>query len=706
MTAADLLHPVLLHHIVNSLQWPSLRPLQEAAVGPLLAGEDTLLLAPTAGGKTEAAAFPLLSRMAAEGWSGTSVLYLCPLKALLNNLLPRWERYADWLGRRAALWHGDVTASRRRAILAARPDVLLTTPESLESMLVSRNVDHRAFFAGLRTVVVDEVHAFAGDDRGWHLLAVLERLTHLIGRPVQRIGLSATVGNPDRLLTWLQGSGAGVRAGRVIAPDLPVAATATAATPPQGQIELDFVGSLQNAATVLAGLHSGEKRLVFCESRQAVEQLGSLLRERGITTFLSHASLSADERRRSEEAFAEARDCVIVSTSTLELGIDVGDLDRVIQIDAPSTVASFLQRLGRTGRRPGSLRNCLFLTRSGDALLEAAALLVLWGRGWVEPVVAPPEPRHIVAQQMLALCLQEHRVGDQNWPQWWNGLDPFGRGATPIIRHLIDQGYLDSDSDMLYIGPEAERRFGHRHFMGMTAVFVGAPEFTVLVGRDELGRVDPALLTEEMQGDRRLLLNGRSWRVTYIDWRRRRCFVEPAESGGKARWTTGGWAGLGFEQSRAMREVLLGADPPVKLTHRAAKRLAQEREERSALVHPGGNVILRDRHGDDLRWWTWAGFRANATLAATLTEVVDPVQRFDDCQVRLRANLTREEWRRLIADADQRLCLPEVNKKALDGLKFSEALPERLALATLASRLADLGGATAVLQEPTRFVQT
>lgn len=242
--------------------------------------------------------------------------------------------------------------------------------------------------------------------------------------------------------------------------------------------------------------------------------------------------------------------------------------------------------------------------------------------------------------------------------------------------------------------------------MGMTAVFVGAPEFTVLVGRDELGRVDPALLTEEVQGDHRPLLNGRSWRVTYIDWRRRRCFVEPAESGGNARWTTGGWSGRGFELSRAMREVLLGADPPVKLTHRAAKRLAQEREERSSLVHPGGSVILRDQQVGDLRWWTWAGFRANATLAATLTEVVDPVQRFDDCQIRLREkNLTRDEWRTLIADADQRLCLPEVNKKALDGLKFSEALPERLALATLASRLADLNGAAAVLQEPARFAQ-
>jgi ATP-dependent Lhr-like helicase len=705
VSSTDLLHPVLLHHIVNSLQWPGLRPLQEAAVEALLAGEDALLLAPTAGGKTEAAAFPLLSRMTVESWSGTSVLYLCPLKALLNNLQPRLDRYAGWLGRKAALWHGDVTASRRQTILAARPDLLLTTPESLEAMLVSQKVDHRAFFAGLQAVVVDEVHAFAGDDRGWHLLAVLERLTHLIGRPVQRVGLSATVGNPDRLLTWLQGSGAGTRPARVVAPDLPVLVPGEPAPAvPPGEIELDYVGSLQNAAKIIASLHAGEKRLVFCESRQAVEELGSLLRGKGITTFLSHASLSADERRRSEEAFAEARDCVIVSTSTLELGIDVGDLDRVIQIDTPATVASFLQRLGRTGRRPGSIRNCLFLTRDGDALLEAAALLLLWGRGWVEPVIAPPEPRHIAAQQILALCLQEHRAGDQTWPQWWNGLAPFDRSADPILRHLIDQGYLDSDGGMLFIGPEAERRFGHRHFMTMTAVFTGAPEFTVLVGREELGRVDPALLTEEVQGDRRLLLNGRSWRVTYIDWRRRRCFVEPADGGGKARWTTGGWSGLGFELTRAMREVLLGADPPVKLTRRAVDRLAQVREDESSLVHPGGSVILRDHRGDDLRWWTWAGFRANATLAATLTEVVDPIQRFDDRHIRLRENVTPAEWRALIADASQRLCLPDVNKKALGGLKFSQALPERLALATLAARLADLDGADAVLGESVRFV--
>ncbi|MFD4525316.1 DEAD/DEAH box helicase [Streptomyces sp. NPDC058470] len=697
----DRLHPGLLHHIVNSLGWPGLRPLQQEAVAPLLDGSDALLLAPTAGGKTEAAAFPLLTRMAQESWTGTSVLYVCPLKALLNNLLPRVETYASWLGRTTALWHGDVSQSRRKRILRERPDVLLTTPESLESMLVSANVDHRAFFAGLRAIVVDEVHAFAGDDRGWHLLAVLERLERVAGRPVQRIGLSATVGNPGALLDWLQGSGHGKRQAQVVAPHL---REDSPRLPPPGDVQLDYVGSLANAARVIAALHRGEKRLVFCESRKQVEELGESLRAKGLTTFLSHASLSADERRRAEEAFAEARDCVIVSTSTLELGVDVGDLDRVIQVDAPGTVASFLQRLGRTGRRPGSARNCLFLTTDEDSLLSAAALLLLWSRGWVEPVVAPPEPRHIVAQQVLALCLQEHRVGDHLWQEWWGGLGPFGPSAEPIVRHLVEEGYLDRDEGMLFLGREAEQHFGYRHFMDLTAVFVAAPEFTVLAGRTEIGMADPTLLTEEVAGPRRLLLAGRSWQVTYIDWSRRRCFVEPVEGGGKARWSGFGPArGASYDLAQAAREVLLGATPPVTLTRRAEAALAQVREESTDLVHPGGTVIVRGGRDTNVRWWTWAGYRANATLAATLAAVADPLQRPTDAYVRLREDLTLQDWKKATADASAHLCLPSVDVRALSGLKFSVALPPRLAEATLAARLADLDGATTVLREPARF---
>lgn len=693
----ERLHPVVLHHVVNTLGWHNLRPLQRAAIGPLLKGDDALLLAATAAGKTEAACFPLLSAMASQRWTGVSVLYLCPLKALLNNLLPRIEGYAQWLGRRAELWHGDTRESQRRRIRSDPPDILLTTPESLESMLISYKTDHSWLLGQVRTVVVDEVHAFAGDDRGWHMLAVLERLSRVTGRPIQRVGLSATVGNPTDLLRWLQGSGSGSRSGHVVMPGL------TTAPAPAGSVELDYVGSIDNAAKVIATLHRGEKRLVFCDSRRQVEQLGAALRMRDVTTFLSHASLSAEERARSEHAFAEARDCVIVSTSTLELGIDVGDLDRVIQIDSPMTVASFLQRIGRTGRRPGSERNCLFLTTSQDALLQATGLLTLWGRGWVEPVVAPPEPRHLVAQQLLAVTMQEHKLGDRLWSQQWNGLAPFDRSAEPILRHLVREGFLDDDGGLLFIGPEAERRFGQRHFIELTASFTAPPQFTVLSGRTEIGQIDPSVLTEERPGPRRLLLAGRTWEVTYIDWKRRRAFVEPADgAGGVAKWTSSGIAGLSFELTRAMRDVLLGTDSPASLTHRARHQLEQLRSEAAPeTVHPAGTLIARV--GSEVRWWTWAGYRANATLAATLSSVADPLQRPTDCYLRLRENLTPEVWREALQAAAGNLVLPHIDLRAVSGLKFSTALPERLAEATVAARLADLDNAAEVLTEAARL---
>ncbi|GGW82823.1 DEAD/DEAH box helicase [Streptomyces lomondensis] len=709
----DRLDPVVLHHIVNTLGWPDLRPLQRAAITPLMDGQDAVLLAPTAGGKTEAACFPLLSAMAEQGWTGTSVLYLCPLKALLNNLVGRVDAYAQWLGRRAALWHGDTKESQRQRIRTEAPDILLTTPESLEAMLIGVKTDHARLLGGVRAVVVDEVHAFAGDDRGWHLLAVLERLERVTGRPIQRIGLSATVGNPAQLLHWLQGAGAESRAGQVVAPGVqlppasdgaghPDRAPAARLRRPAGEVELDYVGSLDNAAKLIAALHGGEKRLVFCDSRRQVEELGAALRAREVTVFLSHASLSVDERTRSEQAFAEARDCVIVSTSTLELGIDVGDLDRVIQIDSPASVASFLQRIGRTGRRPGSVRNCLFLTTRKETLLQAAGLLLLWSRGWVEPVVPPPEPRHLVAQQLLAVTLQQHKLGDQLWDRQWNGLAPFDRSAAPILRFLTDEGFLDTDGGMLFVGPEAERRFGKRHFIELTASFTAPPQFTVLSGRTEIGRTDPSVLTEERPGPRRLLLGGRSWQVTYIDWLRKRVFVEPADGGGIAKWMNGGVAGLSYALTRAMREVLLGTDPPVSLTRRAEACLAEQREtDAPGTVHPGGTLITRV--GSDVRWWTWAGYRANATLAATLQSVTAPLQRPTDSWLRLRENLTPADWRAARENVGENLVLPDVDRRAVRGLKFSAALPERLAVATVAARLADFESARSVLRESVRF---
>jgi ATP-dependent helicase Lhr and Lhr-like helicase len=160
-------------------------------------------------------------------------------------------------------------------------------------------------------------------------------------------------------------------------------------------------------------------------------------------------------------------------------------------------------------------------------------------------------------------------------------------------------------------------------------------------------------------------------------------------------------SGASFALARAVREVLLGADPLVALTQRAKRILADVRQQYVPAVHPGGTIVVRN--GEDVRWWTWAGYRANATLAATLSELTDSVQRFDDASIRMRSDLTGEMWKVGTADAAERLCLPDVDQRALAGLKFNEALPERLATATLAARLADLDSAARVLAEPARF---
>ncbi|GAA0739629.1 DEAD/DEAH box helicase [Dactylosporangium roseum] len=698
MTAVDRLHPGVAHHIVNTLGWRTLRPLQEAAIEPVLAGDDALLLAPTAGGKTEAAVFPALTAMAEGAWTGISVLYLCPLRALLNNLHPRIAGYASWLGCTAGLWHGDTSATQRRRLRLERPDILLTTPESLEAMLVSTLTDPRQVFADLRMVIVDEVHAFAGDDRGWHLLAVLERLSRIAGRRVQRIGLSATVGNPGDLLHWLQGTNAAHRPGTVVAPSAPPGPT------PAIDVTLDYVGGVDNAATVIAALHRGEKRLAFCDSRAQVEQLALALRAKGVRTFVSHSSLAADERRQAEQAFAEARDCVIVATATLELGVDVGDLDRVIQLDAPRTVASFLQRLGRTGRRPGTDRNTLFLATKHDTLLKAAGLLNLWLDGYVEPVVPPPRPRHIAAQQILALCLQEHRIGGGTWPSWYGDLAIFDQTTPAIVEWLVQSGHLDRDTGMLAIGPQTERRYGRRHFMELLTVFAAAPEFTVLHGRREVGSTDAIVLTMKVDGPRVIVLGGRAWKVTHIDWNRQRCYVEPTDLPGRSLWH-GFLPPESWSLAQAQRRVLLGADPDVTWSNRSVQALAAVRRERADHAWAGGSVV--EAREDEHRWWTWAGRRANATIAAALPKAVVDGARLDDHMVRLRRDLTAGELRHLVDAVDvERLAAPDIDERAVAGLKFGDVLPPHLAVATLAERAADPVGAAEILSAPLRWVNS
>ena len=697
MSNFDTLHPTLQHHIVNSLGWRELRPFQEAVIPSILAGKHLIILAPTAGGKTEAACFPVLSRMLSAGWAGLSVLYICPIKALLNNLDVRLQRYCALVGRRSALWHGDIKTPARRRILRDPPDCLLTTPESLEVMLVSPNVDARSLFSKLQVIIIDEIHAFAGDDRGWHLLAVLERMTRLAGHEVQRLGLSATVGNPEALVDWLAGSC--TREREVFLPLENHSPT---------EITLDYVGSLHNAAVVISRLHRGEKRLVFIDSRARAEQLAHALRQLEVTTFVTHSSLSREQRHTAEEAFASRDDCVIVATSVLELGIDVGTLDRVIQIDAPPTVSSFLQRMGRTGRRLGMRRNCLFLATKDDTLMQAAGLIDLWTAGYIEPITPPPQPWHILAQQLMALALQERGIGRQDWLRWISHVPAFSRlpmaQIDSLVQWMLHQQILWDDQGVLWLGREGEETYGRRNFLELFSVFTSPPLFTVLHGREELGFVDEMTFLGKQDAPRALLLGGRAWLVSHIDWKRRVAYVKATDTKGRSRWK-GERPGLEFRLCQSIKHRLAGDDDCAMWSTRARQQIAAIRKEFVWLDTDGTAVLLEK--GGTAEWWTFAGTGANATLAYELSQAMEHRATYDSFTVTFEAYVSLNT----IALALGKLRAHDVNEMsvaieehAIAGLKFSECLPRDLALDMLRTRLCDHPAVQYILGQPVRCV--
>ena len=638
--------------------------------------------------------------MLSEGWTGLSVLYICPIKALLNNLDLRLQRYATLLGRRSALWHGDVGATSRRNILRDPPDCLLTTPESLEVMLVSQKVDAVSLFSQLRVVVVDEIHAFAGDDRGWHLLAVLERITRLAGRELQRVGLSATVGNPNVLVDWLAGSCQGKRA--VFRPPPEESAVVNA------DVQLDYVGSLHNAALVISRLHRGEKRLVFIDSRARAEQLGMELRQLGVTAFVTHSSLSQEQRCQAEDAFANRDDCVIVATSVLELGIDVGNLDRVIQIDSPTTVSSFLQRMGRTGRRSGTPRNCLFLATKEETLVQAAGLIDLWTEGFVEPIIPPAKPYHVLAQQLMALILQETGIGRQTWFEWVRGVPGFSQMPAAqidqIVTWMIRKTILWDEQGILGIGVRGEEKFGRRHFMELMSVFLSPPLFAVLHGREELGFVDELTFLGTQESPRVLLLGGRAWRVTHIDWSRKVAYVEATEERGRSRWKGAG-VGLRFRLSQSIMQLLATDAARDWWSQRARDQIALVRDT-FAWLSPEGSAVVMDATGETA-WWTFAGHAANACLAPALSQATQSKVDFDSFTLQFESHVSTETIDQAIRDLpahDAAGFLPNIDQAALEGLKFSECLPQDLALDVLRSRLQDTEAAHSALTRPVRFV--
>jgi ATP-dependent Lhr-like helicase len=605
----------LQHGIAHTLGWSSLRPVQEQTIEAVLVGHNCVVLAPTAGGKTEAAFFPVLDMIYRDRLDPVCVLYISPLRALLNNQEPRLLQLAGLVGATAFKWHGDVGQAARRHFLAEPSHVLMTTPESLEVMLISPKVDTARLFAGLRFVVVDEIHNFAADDRGAHLMAVLERLARYTPFDIQRIGLSATVGDPTAIGRWMQGSS-----------QRPTVVIDPPGEPTSRLIRVDVYDDAEELARLITPLAQGRKTLFFVEGRRLAEGVKQALGAVTTVSYVHHSSVGRELREEAEQAFTYGRGSqCIVCTSTLELGIDVGDLDAVLQLDAPATVSSFMQRLGRTGRRPGMQAETNFFCGDEMALLRAVALVNLARRGWIEPVSPTRHATHVLAHQALAQALQFYGVRrDQVW-EIAQQAQPFSR-ITPqefkhLLDHLVETAILSPVDGLLVLGEEGERRYSRKNFLDLYSVFETPQEVKVLTTDHRvIGTLQTWFVQQIGEGQGFVfVLAGRAWQVQHLDLDHGEMIVAPAPRGAIPRWGGGGPL-LGREVAEEMRAVLrINGDYPF-LTGRAQARLNAMRLQWQDIL--GTDALPLRQEGREWTLHTFAGDRVNILLARALALVL------------------------------------------------------------------------------------
>lgn len=571
--------------------WENLRSIQVAAADAIFnTDENVLLTASTASGKTEAAFFPILTLFHEDPPASVGAIYIGPLKALINDQFYRLNDLCEEEGIAVWHWHGDVAASHKARMLKKPSGILQITPESLEALLLHKHAAVARLFCDLRFVVIDEVHSLLRGDRGGQTLCLIERLSRMANVNPRRIGLSATIGEAERVGAFLSvgtgrscviprfeeprkiwrlsmehfyttgpqaqeraldagtpqeadviacerigGSTAALDAPHADAADevqiprtdefglLPVSDTAPADADPgigyifertRGRKCLLFVNSREEAEAVCSTLRS------YCEARREPDRF-----------MIHHGNLSAAYRETAEELMRDEEQAqTTVTTATLELGIDIGRLERAFQIDAPFTVSSFLQRMGRTGRReaPPEMH---FVMREEQPepramlpetipwkLLQGIALVQLYREEkWVEPPQLDRLPYSLLYHQVMSTLASSGELTPAELAGRVLTLSYFHRVSTDdlrcLLRHLIEIDHIElTESGGLIVGLAGERITNNFKFY---AVFQENEEFTVRSDSAELGTiVNPPPAGE------RIAIAGHCWLVEEVDWKR------------------------------------------------------------------------------------------------------------------------------------------------------------------------------------------
>jgi ATP-dependent Lhr-like helicase len=683
-----------IQQILWDMRWPSLRPVQEEAIHKILDGEaDLIISAQTAAGKTEAAFLPILSRMYENPANSVQTLYVGPLKALINDQFRRLERLCERAEIPVHRWHGDVDAGRKKTLVAKPSGVLLITPESIESLMINRSTSLARMFRSLQFVAIDEIHALVGSERGTHLRSLLFRLRRYVQGDFRIVGLSATLGDPDVVFPIYS---------RWMRPDKD-RSIELLDVPTEGKRLLYKIHAYERTKSVneveqqddngpsamLLGLaeemyehFAGRKNLIFANSKSDVEQFADSLnarcrQQRQPEEFLvHHGSLSKEIREFTEREMQGRRPRTTVCSSTLELGIDIGNVSAVGQIDPPWSVGSLVQRLGRSGRgenEPQCMRvyvredaldaKASLVDRLYPDLLRAIAIteLMLQEPPWVEPPQLDAFDLSTLTHQILSVLAE---TGGCQASEVFARL--CSRGAFRVIDAPLFSGVLRSlgaheiveqmDRGDLILAPKGEAIVNHYSYY---SAFASEIEYSVVYGATLIGML-PALFLPQF--DDHFLLAGRRWQVVSVDDDRKEVTVRPSR-GKKPPKFFGGGGEIHPRVRQMMREVAIG-DRQFNYLNATAVRLLSD--ARATVLRAGlTNQSLVALTPAKCLWFTWTGTKIQRTLLL----IADSIGlRARDCDVAI-------EFEAGVPDVIQRL--QRAFREPIDASSLAARLPAK-----------------------------
>jgi ATP-dependent Lhr-like helicase len=673
-SAFSSLHESLQQVLAQRLDWTELREVQEHAYTAVTAGKDVLVIAPTAGGKSEAALIPVMDDILKHGRMGVACIYISPLKALINDQEDRFREFCIPTSLTVMKWHGDVPKGDRGWKDGEPPHFLMITPESLEVLLQEKKLS--SDLRRVRTVIIDELHAFVESERGVQLKVLLSQLDRITKHSIQRVGLSATTGNPEEVLRWMSDD----RHGSEL--------VAIPARPRDKQFRFIIEEDEEKRIDALVGIVKGRKALVFVNSRSIAEKLMRSASGRIRNLHIHHSSLSLATRKESEEAFSSQDGACIICTSTLELGIDIGDLDVVVQVGPPNSVSSFLQRLGRSGRRDKAAY-VAWLLKDPCELLCSVAIIECAMNKEVEPLIPLKKPYNVLVQQLFLYLFRHARASRRQLVTSVLSHTAFANLRPEIldrlVTYLIELRYLTPDGEMVMLGETAEREFGRSNFKDLYSVIIGGGEYRAVTPDGEVvGKLDARFVNSRNDGE--ISLGGQGWSMVKCDEGHNLVVVVPSSSVTSGIFWTGSESGYSslicrqVQEMRARGESLLPLTDDDKETLQTALSRIPEGVGRTGLYireHKGERGVM-------VTVYSLNGIRFNRLLTLLLQKQLGSKAqvRYNDFIIRI-LRLGKEGAGERVATAVrevQEMGLEEIGSNlplpSAEGWKFARALPE------------------------------